>query len=49
VERLGPGRVRAVRRLGFPRVPVPFAPPLEAALRVTPERIVAAAEEMVRG
>jgi pyruvate dehydrogenase E1 component beta subunit len=49
LERLGPERVRAVRRLGFPRVPVPFAPPLEAALRVTPERIVEAAEAMVRG
>jgi pyruvate dehydrogenase E1 component beta subunit len=48
VERLGPARVRAVRRLGFPRVPVPFAPPLEAALRVTPERIVDAGEAMAR-
>ncbi len=48
LERLGPARLKAVRRLGFPRVPVPFAPPLEAALRVTPEHIVAAAEAMLR-
>lgn len=48
LERLGPARVKAVRRLGFPRVPVPFAPPLEAALRVTPARIAAAAAEMLR-
>ncbi len=46
LERLGPARVRAVRRLGFPRVPIPFAPPLEDALKVTPERIAAAAAEM---
>lgn len=48
LERLGPARVQAVRRLGFPRVPIPFAPPLETALRVTAARIVTAAQEMRR-
>ena len=42
VSRLGPGALRAVRRLGAPRVPVPFSPPLEAALRVTEEKVAAA-------
>ena len=36
------------RRLAAPRVPVPYAEPLEALCRVTPERIVAAALEMMR-
>ena len=48
VERLGLGRVRAVRRVSIPRVPVPFALPLETVLRVTPERIAEAAEATVR-
>jgi pyruvate dehydrogenase E1 component beta subunit len=42
VERLGPGGLRAVERLGAPRVPVPFAPALEDAVRVTPERVAEA-------
>jgi pyruvate/2-oxoglutarate/acetoin dehydrogenase E1 component len=48
VERLGPGGVRAVARLGQPRVPVPFAPPLEEALKPDAAKTVAAAEELVR-
>jgi pyruvate dehydrogenase E1 component beta subunit len=42
VERLGPGGLRAVERLGAPRVPVPFSPALEDAIRLTPERVAAA-------
>jgi pyruvate/2-oxoglutarate/acetoin dehydrogenase E1 component len=38
------GALRApVRRLGAPRIPVPYSEPLEALVRVTPEAIVAAA------
>ena len=47
VERLGPGGLRAVRRLGAPRVPVPFSPPLETAIRVTEQKIVAAIRDVV--
>jgi len=36
-----------VRRLGAPRIPVGYAPPLEDAARVTPQAIVAAARELV--
>jgi pyruvate/2-oxoglutarate/acetoin dehydrogenase E1 component len=43
VERLGPSRIKAARRLGAPRIPVPFSPPLEDAVKVTPAKIVAAA------
>jgi pyruvate/2-oxoglutarate/acetoin dehydrogenase E1 component len=46
VTRLGPGALRAVRRLGAPRVPVPFSPPLETALRVTEEKVAAAIREV---
>lgn len=47
VERLGPSGVKAVKRLGAPRIPVPFAPPLETALRVTPDKIATAVRELV--
>lgn len=40
-ERSGPA-LRSVARLGAPRIPVPFAPELEAAVRVSPERVAAA-------
>ncbi|WP_366554716.1 alpha-ketoacid dehydrogenase subunit beta [Aquibaculum sediminis] len=36
-----------VKRLGAPRVPVSYAPPLEARVRVTAEAIVAAAREQI--
>ena len=42
VERLGPAALRAVRRLGAPRIPIPFAPELEAVARVTPVQVAAA-------
>ena len=48
VERLGPGALKAVGRVGQPRVPVPFAPPLEDALKPDTAKVVAAAEMLVR-
>lgn len=44
IEALGPSKVKAARRLGAPRIPVPFSPPLEDAVKVTPAKIVAAAK-----
>ncbi len=46
-EALGPGALRAVGRLGQPRVPVPFAPPLEDALKPDAAKVVAAAEALM--
>jgi len=46
VEALGPGGLRAVERLGAPRAPVPFSPPLENAMRVTSAGVVAAIRRM---
>ena len=36
-----------IKRIGAPRVPIPYAPPLEDLLRVTPERIAAVARELM--
>jgi pyruvate dehydrogenase E1 component beta subunit len=47
VDRLGPRRIRAAKRLGAPRVPVPFSPPLEAEVRVTAEKIVTAVRALL--
>ncbi|HRD75369.1 MAG TPA: transketolase C-terminal domain-containing protein [Hyphomicrobiaceae bacterium] len=48
IDRVGPKGLDAVRRLGAPRIPIPFSPPLETAVRVTEEKIVAAMEALVR-
>ncbi len=47
VEALGPGGLRAVERLGAPRAPVPFSPPLEAMIRTSPARVASAIRGMV--
>jgi pyruvate dehydrogenase E1 component beta subunit len=49
IERLGTSALLGVARLGQPRVPVPFAPPLEDALKPDAGKVVAAAERLVRG
>jgi acetoin:2,6-dichlorophenolindophenol oxidoreductase subunit beta len=48
VERLGPGALKAARRLAAPRIPIPFAPPLEAEVRVTPEKVVRAVKALLQ-
>jgi acetoin:2,6-dichlorophenolindophenol oxidoreductase subunit beta len=47
-ETIGPTLRRPPRRLGAPRAPVAFSPPLEAVYRVTAEKIGAAMREMVQ-
>lgn len=44
IDRLGPGKVKAAKRIGAPRIPIPFSPPLENEIRVTPAKIAAAAK-----
>ncbi len=44
IDRLGPSGLKVAKRLGAPRIPVPFAPPLENEVRISPARIVAAAK-----
>jgi acetoin:2,6-dichlorophenolindophenol oxidoreductase subunit beta len=47
-ERLHKALKAPVRRLGAPRVPISYAPPLEDVVRVSEAMIVAAAEGLVR-
>ena len=44
IDRLGPQNIKAAKRIGAPRIPIPFSPPLENEIRVTSEKIVAAAK-----
>ena len=48
IDRLGPSAIDVARRLGAPRIPIPFSPPLETAVRVTEDKIVRAVEAMCR-
>ena len=47
VDRVGPAGLIAAKRLGAPRIPIPFSPPLESEIRVTPEKIVRAVKAMI--
>ena len=47
VDRLGPRAIKAARRLAAPRIPIPFAPPLEAEVRLTPEKVVKAVKALL--
>ena len=47
VETLGPAAVKAVKRLAAPRIPVPFAPPLEAEVRLSPEKVAKAVKALL--
>jgi pyruvate dehydrogenase E1 component beta subunit len=48
VERAFSSLRAPIRRIGAPRVPIPYAPPLEDLLRVTSESISSAARELMR-
>jgi pyruvate dehydrogenase E1 component beta subunit len=48
-ERLWDALKAPVRRLGSPRAPVSYAPPLEDRLRVAPAQVAAAVEALVAG
>jgi len=48
VDRLGPGALKAAKRLAAPRIPIPFAPPLEAEVRLTPEKVVRAVKALMQ-
>ncbi len=47
IDRVGPAGLKAVKRLGAPRIPIPFAPPLENEVRVSAEKIAAAVKGMM--
>ena len=47
VDRLGPSNIKSAKRLGAPRLPIPFSPPLETQVRVTTVKIAAMVKSMV--
>jgi pyruvate/2-oxoglutarate/acetoin dehydrogenase E1 component len=47
LEQLGPSGLKAARRLAAPRIPVPFSPPLEAEVRLSPEKMAAAVRRLL--
>ena len=47
-EELAGTLLSPVRRVGAPRIPVPYAPPMEDAYRVTADKILAALREVMR-
>ena len=47
VDRLGPTGLKLAKRIGAPRIPIPFAPPLENEVRVTPEKVVTAVKALI--
>jgi pyruvate dehydrogenase E1 component beta subunit len=47
LDEVGTGVLKAAKRLAAPRIPVPFSPPLEAEVRLSPEKIVKAVKGLV--
>ena len=47
IDRVVPAGVKTIKRLGAPRIPIPFAPPLENEVRVTAEKVVKAVKGML--
>ena len=47
LDRVGPAGLRAGRRLGAPRVPVPFAPVLENEVRLSPDKVMSAVRALI--
>jgi pyruvate dehydrogenase E1 component beta subunit len=47
VDQVGPANLKAAKRLAAPRIPVPFAPPLEAQVRLSPEKVAAAVRALI--
>ena len=46
-EQLGPANIHAVRRLGAPRVPVPFSPAIESEITISADQIARTLHNMV--
>jgi pyruvate/2-oxoglutarate/acetoin dehydrogenase E1 component len=48
VDQVGPANLKAAKRLAAPRIPVPFAPPLEAEVRLTAEKVAQAVRKLIQ-
>jgi pyruvate/2-oxoglutarate/acetoin dehydrogenase E1 component len=47
LDEVGTGVLKAAKRLAAPRIPIPFSPPLEAEVRVSPEKVMKAVKELI--
>jgi acetoin:2,6-dichlorophenolindophenol oxidoreductase subunit beta len=47
VDQVGPSNLRVAKRLAAPRIPVPFAPPLEAEVRLSPQKVTNAVKALI--
>jgi pyruvate dehydrogenase E1 component beta subunit len=47
LDEVGTGVLKAAKRLAAPRIPVPFSPPLEAKVRLSPEKVVTAVKGLI--
>ena len=44
---VGTGVLKAAKRLAAPRIPIPFSPPLEAEVRLSPEKVMTAVKGLI--
>jgi pyruvate/2-oxoglutarate/acetoin dehydrogenase E1 component len=47
LDDVGTGVLKAAKRLAAPRIPIPFSPPLEAEVRVSPEKVMKAVKGLM--
>lgn len=47
LDEVGTGVLKAAKRLAAPRIPIPFSPPLEAEVRVSPEEVMEAVKGLI--
>ena len=47
LDEVGTGVLKAAKRLAAPRIPIPFSPPLEAEVRLSPEKVVKAVKGLM--
>jgi len=48
IDRVGPAGIKAAKRLAAPRIPVPFSPPLESEVRLSPDKIAKAVKALLK-
>ena len=47
LDEVGTGVLKAAKRIAAPRIPIPYSPPLEAEVRVSPEKVIEAVKGLI--
>jgi pyruvate dehydrogenase E1 component beta subunit len=47
LDEVGTGVLKGAKRLAAPRIPIPFSPPLEAEVRLSPEKVMTAVKALI--